>query len=80
MSDETEPIDLLARQLGTLDVDPERAEIIRARMHDALDRQIARSRPGWRRTLRRAYRQVELGAVGALAVSYFVWVVQIVLR
>jgi hypothetical protein len=72
-------IDLLARELARLDVAPARAEAIRARAHAELDRQRRLAQPGLRRTLRRAYRRVELGVVGIAALGYMSWTVQLVL-
>ena len=70
-----DPIDLLARELPALDVEPARAELIRSLAHAELERQ----RPGWRRTAKRVYRRAELAAVGVAALGYFVWTFQSVL-
>ncbi len=67
---EEDPIDTLARELARLDVDADRAQIIRTRAHAELDRGVRRARPGWRRSLRHAYRRAELPLLGLAAAAY----------
>jgi hypothetical protein len=64
-----DPIDLLARELPRLDVEPSRVETMRARAHVALERRPSR--------LTRFYRRAELGAVIAVAAVYLLWYAQL---
>jgi hypothetical protein len=69
MSPDEDPIDLLARELPRLDVDPARSEAMRARAHAALARRHGR--------FTRLYRRVEIGAVLAVAAMYLLWYAQL---
>jgi hypothetical protein len=75
-NDAGEEIDLLAVELARLDVDPIRAESIRARAHAEL---LRSRRSGLRRALAVGYRRVELPVASALAVGYLIWALQTVL-
>lgn len=75
-NDDAGEIDLLAAELPRLDVDPIRAESIRARAHAELRRS---SRSGMRRALAAGYRRIELPAASVLAVGYLIWALQTVL-
>jgi len=71
-------IDLLARELPRLDVDPATAAAIRARARAELARHPRRlSRV--RGIARRGYHRVELPLASALAVAYLAWAVQTIL-
>jgi hypothetical protein len=70
-------IDLLAFELAHLDVDPIRAESIRARAHAEL--RAGRPAGKIRRALARTYRGLELPVASALALVYLIWALQTVL-
>jgi len=73
-------IDLLARELPGLDVDPLTAAAIRARARAELARGASRGRLARvRGAARRGYRRVELPVASALAVAYLAWAVQTIL-
>jgi hypothetical protein len=74
-----DPFATLAGGLPPLDVDPARAEWMRARAHAELARAAGRARPGWRATLRRAWRRAELPLVAGVAALYVTWAVQAVM-
>jgi hypothetical protein len=75
-----DPIELLAIGLPRLDVEPARAEAIRARAHAELARgSLQTRRAALRRHVRRAYRRVELPMASAVAVLYLTWALQTVL-
>ncbi len=72
-------IDLLARELPRLDVDPVTAASIRARARAELARHPRGGLARVRGMARRGYRRVELPLASALAVAYLVWAVQTIM-
>jgi hypothetical protein len=72
-------IDLLARELPRLDVEPATAAAIRARARAELARHPHGGLARARGIARRGYRRVELPLASALAVAYLAWAVQTIL-